>query len=288
MTGQHELQDNPSTSSLSHPLGSKLRAKNVLEMDTIDHGEPSGSEVETDAPPGGRRDRGNHDDRLDHGRQNASERQTIAGHNAPSILNSHNHSSSVHSLHSLSNNTHGSTPRLLGSTSRIIRLFHRPNGSVDYTPNDFSDAPHPISKVAASLLLITSSALVAVCAEFLVNTIDEMVAHSPFSKPFIGLIILPIAGNVAEHVTAMTVAAKDKMDLAISVSLGSSIQIALFVTPLVVIVGWILDRDMTLHFSLFETVTLVAGAFLVNVIIVNGRTNYMEGSLLSASYFIIG
>jgi Ca2+:H+ antiporter len=97
-----------------------------------------------------------------------------------------------------------------------------------------------------------------------------MVAHSPLSEPFIGLIILPIAGNVAEHITAMTVAAKNKMDLAIGVSVGSSIQIALFVTPLVVIVGWILDRDMTLYFSLFETVKLVATAFLVNFLILNG------------------
>jgi len=118
--------------------------------------------------------------------------------------------------------------------------------------------------MASLILLLSSSTLIAICAEFLVNAIDDIVTHSAFSKPFIGLIILSIACNVAEHITAMTVPAKSKMDLAIGVSVGSSVQIVLFVTPAVVTVGWVLDRDMTLYFSLFETVTLVATTFWVN------------------------
>jgi Ca2+:H+ antiporter len=114
-----------------------------------------------------------------------------------------------------------------------------------------------------------------------------MVNNSPVSEAFIGLIILPIVGNAAEHVTAVTVAAKNKMDLAIGVAVGSSIQIALFVTPVVVLLGWILNTEMSLYFNLFETVSLFATAFVINFLILDGRSNYLEGSLLIAAYVII-
>lgn len=115
-----------------------------------------------------------------------------------------------------------------------------------------------------------------------------MVTHTRISESFIGLIILPIAGNTAEYVTAVTVAAKNKVDLAIGVSMGSSIQVALFVNPFVVIMGWILRKEMTLYFGLFETVTLLGAALLVNFLILNGKTNYLEGTLLCACYVILG
>jgi Ca2+:H+ antiporter len=86
----------------------------------------------------------------------------------------------------------------------------------------------------------------------------------------------------------VTVATKGKVDLAIGVSFGSSIQIALFVNPLMVLIGWLLNKNMTLYFGLFETVTLVGAALLVNFLIWNGRTNYLEGTLLCACYVMIG
>lgn len=149
------------------------------------------------------------------------------------------------------------------------------------------DAPLEMSRTAAVVLLLGTTALVAVCAEFMVDAIPAMIADSPVSQAFIGLIILPIVGNAAEHVTAVTVATKNKMDLAIGVAVGSSIQIALFVTPIVVLLGWILHTDMSLYFNLFETVSLVATAFVINFLILDGRSNYLEGSLLIAVYVII-
>jgi Ca2+:H+ antiporter len=137
------------------------------------------------------------------------------------------------------------------------------------------------------LLLVISSLLVAVCAEFMVDTLDDMVESGPFPQAFIGLIILPIAGNCAELFTATYVAANGNFDLAIGVSVGSSVQISLLVTPLIVIAGWILHRDMTMYFDLFGTVALFATTFLVNVLIVYGKSNFLEGSLLFACYFII-
>lgn len=121
-----------------------------------------------------------------------------------------------------------------------------------------------LSRTSAVLLLLTSTGLVAVCAEFLVSSINYLVDHTGVSEAFIGLIVLPIIGNAAEHVAAVTVAGKNKMDLAIGIAVGSSIQIALFVTPVVVLLGWVLQKDMSLYFSLFETVSLFVSAFIVS------------------------
>jgi Ca2+:H+ antiporter len=150
-----------------------------------------------------------------------------------------------------------------------------------------SHAQKPLSRTSAILLLLVVTATVSVSAEFLINSIDVFVKETGVSQAFIGLIILPIVGNAAEHVTAVTVASKNKMDLAIGVALGSSIQIAIFVTPLIVLLGWGLDKDMSLYFSLFETISLFASAFIVNYLMIDGRSNYLEGALLIAAYVII-
>ncbi|KLJ13114.1 hypothetical protein EMPG_09429 [Blastomyces silverae] len=144
-----------------------------------------------------------------------------------------------------------------------------------------------ISRTASIVLLVVSTALVAVCAEFLVDSIEYLVENTGVSQAFIGLVILPIVGNAAEHITAVVVAGKNKMDLAIGVALGSSIQIALFVTPVIVLLGWCLNTEMSLYFSLFETVSLFASTFIVNYLVLDGRTNYLEGALLISAYVII-
>ncbi|KAI1384318.1 calcium/proton exchanger [Hypoxylon trugodes] len=155
------------------------------------------------------------------------------------------------------------------------------------TGEEVAEHDDDLSRGAAVIMLLISTALVATCAEFMVDAIDDVVANSALKETFIGLIILPIVGNAAEHVTAVTVAMKNKMDLAIGVAIGSSIQIALFLTPLVVIIGWIIGQPMTLYFTLFETVCLFVSAFIINFLILDGRSNYLEGALLCATYVII-
>ncbi|KAG5913342.1 hypothetical protein E4U42_001270 [Claviceps africana] len=168
------------------------------------------------------------------------------------------------------------------------RVPHASLSTSAAAPNEVEDEQDEhLTRAAAVTLLLASTALVAVCAEFLVGSIKEVTASSGLGEVFIGLIILPIVGNAAEHVTAVTVAMKNKMDLAIGVAVGSSIQIALFVTPLVVILGWIMDKPMTLYFTLFETVCLFVSAFIVNFLVLDGRSNYLEGALLCAVYVII-
>ena len=189
---------------------------------------------------------------------------------------------SGHSQHSLRH--YASNPNQRSQNSGSSRLERR--ASTKSTPAEEDDAP-PMSQTASIVLLLISTGLVALCAEFLVGSINSLVEHSPLSEVFVGLIILPIVGNAAEHVTAVTVAAKNKLDLALGVALGSSIQIALFVTPFVIILGWILDKDMSLYFSLFETGSLFVATFIVNFLVLDGRSNYLEGALLCACYVII-
>ncbi|GKU19347.1 unnamed protein product [Fusarium langsethiae] len=158
---------------------------------------------------------------------------------------------------------------------------------VQVTDKQEDEEEEHLSQLAAVILLLVSTALVAVCAEFLVDSIQEVVETSHVNQVGIGLIILPIVGNAAEHVTAIKVAYKNNMDLAIGVAVGSSIQIALLLTPFMVILGWIMDKEMTLYFTLFETVCLFVSTFIVNFLVLDGRSNYLEGALLCAVYIII-
>ncbi|OAA48891.1 Calcium/proton exchanger [Beauveria brongniartii RCEF 3172] len=141
--------------------------------------------------------------------------------------------------------------------------------------------------IASLAVLVVTTILVAICADYLVGSIDDIVASTNMSKAFIGLILLPIVGNAAEHVTAVVVAVRNKMDLAMGVAIGSSIQIALGVTPFLVIVGWIMDKDMTLRFELFQTVSFAVSVLVVTYTVQDGKSNYLEGAMLIGLYTII-
>lgn len=137
---------------------------------------------------------------------------------------------------------------------------------------------------AATVALIIVTIMVAICADYLVGSIDDLVQTTGMSKTFIGLVLIPIVGNAAEHVTAVVVAYKDKMDLAIGVAIGSSLQIALFVTPFLVILGWIMGIEMTLHFQTFETVAFFISGLVVTLLIQDGKSNYLEGGMCLGMY----
>jgi Ca2+:H+ antiporter len=144
-----------------------------------------------------------------------------------------------------------------------------------------------LSLVGSLVTLAVATALIGVCAEFLVSSINSVTCIYNVSEYFVGLILLPIVGNAAEHATAVTVAIKDKMDLAIGVAVGSSMQIALLVLPLMVILGWIIHADMTLVFDDFQIVLLLVAVFLVNYLIGDGKSHWLEGVSLMALYLLI-
>ncbi|KAL8990016.1 MAG: hypothetical protein Q9177_001226 [Variospora cf. flavescens] len=157
-------------------------------------------------------------------------------------------------------------------------------------PEEEREQPQ-LSLLVALLTLGISTALVGICAEFMTDAIDPITKPcGPLPRTFVGLILLPIVGNAAEHATAVTVAIKDKMDLAIGVAVGSSMQIALLVIPFVVILGWILgthEPDMNLAFDSFQVILLFVSVLLVNYLIQDGKSHWLEGVLLLVLYFII-
>ena len=142
-----------------------------------------------------------------------------------------------------------------------------------------------LSPWSAALVLITTTVIISYAADYMVDSIDDIAATGAISKTFIGLILIPIVGNAAEHVTACVVAVKNKMDLAMGVAIGSSIQIALLVTPSLVLLGWAIGQPMTLHFETFETIAFALSVMVVTYTVQDGRSNYLEGAMVSSFSF---
>ncbi len=151
----------------------------------------------------------------------------------------------------------------------------------------------PIGESAPSRLLfwigvlLMATLAVAVESELLVDSLEAATEQLRLTPLFTGVILLPIIGNAAEHATAVTVAMKDKMDLSVSVAMGSSLQIALFVAPVLVLVGWATGQPMDLDFNPFELVAVAVAVLIANSISSDGQSNWLEGTLLLAAYALI-
>jgi Ca2+:H+ antiporter len=137
-------------------------------------------------------------------------------------------------------------------------------------------------------VLLVATVFVAIESELLVESLEVATSQLGLTALFTGVILLPIIGNAAEHATAVTVAMKNKMDLSVSVAVGSSLQIALFVAPVLVLAGWILDKPMDLDFHPFELVAVAVSVLIANSISSDGRSNWLEGTLLLAAYVVLG
>lgn len=137
-------------------------------------------------------------------------------------------------------------------------------------------------------VLLGATLLVAVESELLVDSLKEATSQLGLTELFTGVILVPIIGNAAEHATAVTVAMKNKMDLSVSVAVGSSLQIALFVAPVLVLAGWALGQPMDLDFKPFELVAVAVAVLIANSISSDGRSNWLEGTLLLAAYMVLG
>ncbi|EMR86898.1 hypothetical protein ACHAP3_000044 [Botrytis cinerea] len=161
-----------------------------------------------------------------------------------------------------------------------------PNAHEEDEDEEGEEAQLHILVAWATLAICT--AIIGICAEFMVDSISAVTEGGAISEEFVGLILLPIVGNAAEHATAVTVACKDKMDLAIGVAVGSSMQVALFLIPLLVVIGWIMGNDaMNLSFDGFQVAVLFVAILLVNYLIGDGKSHWLEGMLLQCLYIII-
>ncbi len=136
-------------------------------------------------------------------------------------------------------------------------------------------------------LLSGIAILVAIESELLVDTLETVLKDIGITELFLGVILLPVIGNAAEHATAVTVAVKDKMDLSLSVALGSTLQIALFVGPLLVLVGSLINQPMDFQFQSIELVGVGVSVLIVNSVSSDGRSNWLEGLMLLATYALL-
>jgi Ca2+:H+ antiporter len=135
--------------------------------------------------------------------------------------------------------------------------------------------------------LIAATAVVAWVSDILVNSIEPLVVRLGWSQLFIGVIFVAVIGNAAEHITAVSVARKNRMDLAIQISIGSATQMVLIVAPVLVLLGVLTGQPMNLIFNSFELVAMVLAVVIVNFIVQDGESNWFEGLQLLAAYAIM-
>ena len=135
-------------------------------------------------------------------------------------------------------------------------------------------------------VLLAATLGVAVMSETLVHSLEEAVAVLGWTELFVGVILIPVIGNAAEHLTAVTVAMKNKMDLSLGIAIGSSTQIALFVAPVLVFISLLFPERMNLFFNPFELVVIGLAVVIVNLISNDGESNWYEGAQLLFAYAI--
>ncbi len=163
--------------------------------------------------------------------------------------------------------------------------FTSPEPELGHATQNAHHGGWPIRKAVAYLL--GSTALIAVLSEVLVGSVEPTVAALGVSEFFIGIIVVPIIGNVAEHLVAVQAALKNKMELSMTVSLGSSLQVALFVAPVLVFVSLLMGNPLTLVFNQFEIIALFAGVLVAAFVAQDGESHWLEGVQLLALYVIL-
>ena len=161
-----------------------------------------------------------------------------------------------------------------------------------FAPADPSDAHEvdgepPWSLQKSLLVLVAAASLVGFVSELLVHAVDEAGKTLGLGKVFMGVVVVALVGNAAEHSTAILVAMKNKMDLALGIAMGSSMQIALFVAPVLVIVGHFTGTPLGLEFTILEVVAVMLSTGAVALLIHDGKTNWFEGLQLLAIYTIL-
>ncbi|MDQ7821726.1 MAG: calcium/proton exchanger [Candidatus Eremiobacteraeota bacterium] len=136
-------------------------------------------------------------------------------------------------------------------------------------------------------VLLVTTIFVAIESELLVDSIHEVTKVLSLTELFVGIIIVAIVGNAAEHAAAIVVALKGKADLSLNISQGSSIQVALFVAPVLVLFGTIVGQPMSLVFTPFEVLAVAVSVIISTIVSMDGESNWFEGVLLLAVYFIL-
>jgi Ca2+:H+ antiporter len=168
----------------------------------------------------------------------------------------------------------------------LIYAFTAKENVLTREPAEVHEAKWSVQRSVITLLAATVA--IAFLSEVLVGSIEHVVTEIGLTEFFIGIILIPLIGNVAEHLVAVEVAYKNKMELSLAVSLGSSLQIALFVAPLLVFISLLFGHPLLLIFTNFELIALFCASLVAALITLDGETTWLEGAQLLAVYLIIG
>eukprot|EP00929_Paragymnodinium_shiwhaense_P084042 TRINITY_DN44920_c0_g1_i2.p1 TRINITY_DN44920_c0_g1~~TRINITY_DN44920_c0_g1_i2.p1 ORF type:complete len:546 (-),score=80.37 TRINITY_DN44920_c0_g1_i2:109-1746(-) len=160
--------------------------------------------------------------------------------------------------------------------------------SIDLVEEDDDDGGPGLTAPCAILCMVLCTLVVAANSDFLVDALEPVVHDVGIPQSFIGVILLPIAGNACEHAAAIRFAMRDRPGLAIGIAVGSSTQVALFVVPFSVIVGWAMCQPLDLNFGLMNTSVMILSVLVLLTLILDGRSNWFKGYLLMSLYTFIG
>ncbi|KAG1674025.1 hypothetical protein FOA52_000331 [Chlamydomonas sp. UWO 241] len=150
-----------------------------------------------------------------------------------------------------------------------------------------TDGTALLSLPTAISVLTVISVLVAIHCDYLTAVIETFCDHTGLGQSFVGMIILPIAGNACEHMAAVVMAARNKMNLSLGIAIGSGLQISMFAIPFTVLVGWAIDRPFSLDVDMFALLTLMFSVMHANLVIVSGSSNWLTGLTLVAIYVLV-
>jgi Ca2+:H+ antiporter len=144
------------------------------------------------------------------------------------------------------------------------------------------------TKLLLSVMMLgTSAGLASICASNMVSAVEHVLAHTPLTETFLGLILFPLLSNTTELGTAVTVAVTNQIDLAVNVSIGSANQIALFMAPVMVLLGWLSHNGLALLFRPFETLALIITMLLVAAVVIFSSGHYGGGLVLLLCYAVL-
>jgi Ca2+:H+ antiporter len=164
----------------------------------------------------------------------------------------------------------------------LVFIFRSPEGAVaggeEHEPQ--------FGRVASLVVLLVATLAVAYTSEAFVGAIEPMTEEIGLSELFVGVIIVPVVGNIAEHIVGVQIAYKNQMDFSMGISLGSSIQVALLVTPILVFLGPLLGHPLRLVFTPLELGALAAAVIITGFVALDGRSNWLEGAMLLGVYLI--
>lgn len=162
----------------------------------------------------------------------------------------------------------------------VIYLYFQSVTHADLFSEEEEPPADKLHGLSSSIILILATLGVSFCSDALVDSVDGFVEALGVSRSFIGLIIVPIVGNAGCLVGTVQWSRSNRVNLAVSVIVGATLQISLFVTPFLIVIGWIMGKPMSLQFDTFETIVLTMSTLVVNCIVHDGSTNYFEGLLL--------